>query len=84
MCVKLLPKDLNPDPSPPNTLNTYTCGVTIVLRMCSGLICLSLKPKNELKFKFKWWEVEFYMQNETENLNYLICLCLKPKNETEI
>ena len=53
MCVKFLPKDLNPDPSPHNTPNTYTCGVTIVPRMCSSLICLSLKPKNELKFKFK-------------------------------
>ena len=36
MCVKLLPGDLNPDPCPPHSTNTYTCKVTIALI----LVCL--------------------------------------------
>ena len=36
MCVKLPPEDLNFDPCPPHPTNTYTCGVTTVLRVCGG------------------------------------------------
>ena len=28
MCVKLLPRDLNPDSCHPHPTSTYTCGVT--------------------------------------------------------
>ena len=38
MCVKLLPRDLNPDPCPPHPINTYIYGVTITLRTCSGYL----------------------------------------------
>ena len=36
MCVKLSPKNLNPDPYLPHLTNTYTCGVTIAPRVCGG------------------------------------------------
>ena len=36
MCVKLPPEDLNPDPYPLHPINTYTCGVTIAPKVCSG------------------------------------------------
>ena len=36
MCVKLPPKDLNSSPWPPHPTSTYTCGVTIALRVCGG------------------------------------------------
>ena len=36
MCVKLPPGDLNPISYPTHLTNTYTCGVTIALRVCSG------------------------------------------------
>ena len=36
MCVKLSPKDLNPNPYPPHPTSTYTCGVTIAPRVCGG------------------------------------------------
>ena len=35
--------DLNPSAYPPHLTNTYTCGVIIVLKMCSGVINLNLK-----------------------------------------
>ena len=38
MCVKLFLRDLNPNPYPSHPTNTYTCGVTIALRVCSGII----------------------------------------------
>ena len=37
MCVKLHPKDLNPDPYPQHPTSTYTYGVTIGPRVCGGL-----------------------------------------------
>ena len=36
MCVKLPPGDLNLGPYSPHSTNTYTCGVTITLRMYGG------------------------------------------------
>ena len=36
MCVKLLPRDLNPGPYPSYPTSTYTCGVTIAPRVCNG------------------------------------------------
>ena len=38
MCVKLPPGDLNPDPCPPHPTSTYTCGVTIISNVCSGVV----------------------------------------------
>ena len=40
MCVKLLPRDLNPSSYPPHPTNTYTCGVTIASRVCGGSVIL--------------------------------------------
>ena len=37
MCVKLSFGDLNPDPCPPHPTNTYTCEITIALRICGGI-----------------------------------------------
>ena len=39
MCVKLPPRDLNFDPYPPHPTSTYTCGVTIALRVCGDVVC---------------------------------------------
>ena len=36
MCVKLLLRDLNPNPYPLHPTSTYTCRVTIALRVYSG------------------------------------------------
>ena len=36
MYVKLSPKDLNLDLCPSHPTSTYTCGVTIALRVCGG------------------------------------------------
>ena len=38
MCVKLSPRDLNPNPCPPHLTCTYICGVTIALRVCGDII----------------------------------------------
>ena len=40
MCVKLPPEELNLSFYPPHPTNTYTYGVIIALRLCSGAICL--------------------------------------------
>ena len=37
MCVKLFPRNLNLGFYTPSPTNTYTCGVTISLRMCSRI-----------------------------------------------
>ena len=36
MCVKLPPRDLNPNPYPLHSTNIYTFGVTIASKMCGG------------------------------------------------
>ena len=36
MCVKLPPRDLNPDPYPSHSTSTYTCEVIIAPRVCNG------------------------------------------------
>ena len=36
MCVKLPPRDLNPDPYPLHPTSTYTCGVTTAPRVYGG------------------------------------------------
>ena len=36
MCVKFPLKDLNSGPYPPHSISTYTCGVTIVPRVCGN------------------------------------------------
>ena len=36
MCVKLPPRDLNPDHCPPHPTNTYTCEVTTAPRVRGG------------------------------------------------
>ena len=38
MCVSLPPGDLNPGPCPPYSTSTYTCKVTIVPKVCGGII----------------------------------------------
>ena len=38
MCVKLLPGDLNPDPSLTHLTNTYTCKVIIASRVCGDIV----------------------------------------------
>ena len=38
MCAKLSPRDLNLDPCLSHPTSTYTCRVTIVLRVCGGVI----------------------------------------------
>ena len=37
MYVKLPPRDLNPNPCLPHSINTYTYGVTIAPRVCGGI-----------------------------------------------
>ena len=37
MYVKFSPGDLNDDPCPPHPTSTYTCGVTIALRVCGNI-----------------------------------------------
>ena len=39
MYVKLPPRDLNLGPYPPYSINTYTCGMTITSKVCSGKSC---------------------------------------------
>ena len=54
MYVKLPPGDLNPDSYPLYSTSTYTYGVTIALRVCSGqieffnikLICIFIKYRS--------------------------------------
>ena len=41
MCVKLPPRDLNPDPYPPHPTSTYTCGVTIAPSVCGDGVITS-------------------------------------------
>ena len=41
MCVKLPLGDLNPDPCPPHSTSTYTCGVTIAPRVFDGFVHVS-------------------------------------------
>ena len=51
MCVKLPPRDLNPDPCPPHPTSTYTCGVTIALRVCGGSsVIFKLYPQHILNW----------------------------------
>ena len=38
MCVKLLPKDLNLGSCPQHFISTYTCEVTIALRVRGGKV----------------------------------------------
>ena len=40
VCVKLLSEDLNPGPYPPYSTNTYTCEVTVALRVCGNWITI--------------------------------------------
>ena len=40
MCVKLPSGYLNPGPYPSHPTSTYTCRVTIILRVCGGEIAL--------------------------------------------
>ena len=44
MCVKLPHGDLNLSPYPTHPTNTYTCGVTIEPRVCSGKKKKSINP----------------------------------------
>ena len=50
MCVKLPPRDLNIDPYSPHSTNTYTCGVTIVPRMCGGRCAVVVSTLIKLTF----------------------------------
>ena len=43
MCVKLPPRDLNPDPYPPYPSSIYTYGVTTALRVRSGTLTSCMK-----------------------------------------
>ena len=47
MCVKLLPGDLNPDPCPPHSISTCTCGVTIAPRVYGGEFPVSLETQGK-------------------------------------
>ena len=42
MYVKLPPEDLNHDTYPSHLISTYTCKVTIALRVCGGRVRLFL------------------------------------------
>ena len=51
MCVKLPPRNLNPNPYPQYPTNTYTYGVTIALKVCDdnqSRIDKLLLPRMEL------------------------------------
>ena len=52
--MKLPPGDLNPDPCPPHSTNTYICRVTIASKVCGDPFFLSI---------FKWlienWSIDF-------------------------
>ena len=41
MCIKLSSEDLNSSLYPPHPTSTYTCGVTIALRVCDDNLLLS-------------------------------------------
>ena len=43
MCVKLIPRDLNPGPYPPHPTSTYTCGVTTASMVHGGEININIK-----------------------------------------
>ena len=74
ICVKLTSRDLNSNPYPPHLTNTYTCGVTIAPRVCSGqIIQLQNTPKplkitkiTPFKPKKKWLK---YLQNLKNDRN---------------
>ena len=42
MCMKHLPRDLNPDSYSPHPTNIYTCGVIIVSKVCEGRLATQL------------------------------------------
>ena len=42
MCMKLPSKNLNHSPCPPHPTNTYTCGVTIVSKVCGDRLATQL------------------------------------------
>ena len=43
MCVKLLPRDLNPGPCPPHPTSTNTCGVITALKVHDSEININTK-----------------------------------------
>ena len=45
MCVKLPPRDLNPDPCPLHPTNNYSYGVIIALKVCSGYFMYFINTK---------------------------------------
>ena len=51
MYVKLPHKDLNPSLCPPLPTSTYTCGVTIVLRVCGDQEHILKKKRKKKKEK---------------------------------
>ena len=53
MCVKLLLRDLNPNPYPLHPTSTYTCGVTIAPRMSNSNTSLFLKKLKVRLFEKK-------------------------------
>ena len=58
MCVKFPPKELNPNPCPPHSTCTYTCGVTIIPKVCHGMRDLLMSS----------YDYSFLLENET-NIN---------------
>ena len=83
MCVKLLPRDLNPDPYPPHSTNTYTCKVTTALILVCLIGCyefvLNFLLLNGLNlcqhnlFNIKWVEMGCVISYQS-NMTHLLSL----------
>ena len=58
MCMKFPPRELNPNSYPPHPTSTYTCGLTIVSKMCSDMRELLISS----------YDYSFPLENET-NIN---------------
>ena len=65
MCVKLLPRDLNPGPYPPHSTSTYTCKVIIAPKMCGNKMNIFLRVKFWSSVLMHW------MRHESDTWSFL-------------
>ena len=65
--MKLLPRDLNPDPCPPHSTSTYICKVTIAPMVCGGDWSVVRRPP---KRRVRW-----HVYDITIHGNLCFCCC---------
>ena len=83
MCIKLPPGNLNPSHFFTHPTNTYTCEVTIVLKMCDGkktkevILILSLVYKLSYSIRLQLHLISFYLVFTIRLHFFLYTLCLE-------